>query len=950
MTIFDKIQECKNCDLCKLEINKIKPADRKRYEKQIMFVAQNPSYKREIREEIFEENNTSDRVMKLFFDKLNMKRDDFYFSNVVKCSTADNMAPDKESCSKCLDLFYEEVNEIKPLLIIFVSKFAYNLVDLDKIKCPVISLNHPSYYERLHGTAEKACDKMFEDLVSQTVVYSQKYNVTMDFINKKIYFKSQHSLIDFFNKANNMKIYNISVDNDYKTVGIFISNKINTLIEIKYHNYCYIECDEEEKEKYSIDGIPVKRFYYRRYSDLNNKKVYEKDIHSDYRFIVDYFDYFEPVNKSELNYLTYDIETNRSVDVVNTPGEVISIVYMMNDKLEFLMLDNGKNNFNELMSKSDVRIFEKESDMLSYFFDICRQSNIITGFNISGFDNIYLVNRAKKLGLDENSISPIFKIKNMIYEEKDRLDEMKFNVYGVDLIDSMSYAKDKFFIYSLDKPSQYNLDYLGTFLKLGTKVHSDSGPYTQWLEEPMKLYEYNIQDVVLCRKIEDYMGMIDYLLSFKKLMSTFNLKWSLYNSKIIDFFILCNFSKGIVFPNKHEGIIEELEGAYVKEPISGIYKDVAVFDFSSLYPNLIRQFNLSYETISRDKFANYDILEENIKKIDTTKVGILSLVVDKLMFMKTNISNAMANSDDKTLPVKYNAIKAVINGIYGVSKYRYFRLYNINCAEAITYLGRKLIQKSEEICNNNENFKTIYIDTDSCFIHNIKEDCSKEIFENLCLQINNDLSNFIKSEFNLDNKYLKMEFETLFYKLLMTKAKKKYYGMGYYVKGKDFKDLKSYGRGIDIVKKDTPHKLRPLLEEMLKSIILGNGFIDSKNAVEKIKKEIYSMTYKDLLITKQISRELNEYKVLPQHVKAMKYSNEHLGTNFGRSNYKGGLLHVVHPATEVIMMGNEMELPAGYKVNYKKYYELFVKNKMCLFLDDFKQLFSDNKTLTEYFK
>jgi hypothetical protein len=93
-----------------------------------------------------------------------------------------------------------------------------------------------------------------------------------------------------------MKIYNISVDNDYKTVGIFVSNKINTLIEIKYHNYCYIECDEEEKEKYSIDGVPVKRFYYRRYSDLNNKKVYEKDIHSDYRFIVDYFDYFEPVN------------------------------------------------------------------------------------------------------------------------------------------------------------------------------------------------------------------------------------------------------------------------------------------------------------------------------------------------------------------------------------------------------------------------------------------------------------------------------------------------------------------------------------------------------------------------------------------------------------------------------------------------------------------------------
>ena len=60
------------------------------------------------------------------------------------------------------------------------------------------------------------------------------------------------------------------------------------------------------------------------------------------------------------------------------------------------------------------------------------------------------------------------------------------------------------------------------------------------------------------------------------------------------------------------------------------------------------------------------------------------------------------------------------------------------------------------------------------------------------------------------------------------------------------------------------------------------------------------------------------------------------------------MLYVINPSTDVIMLENEMELPKGYEVDYKKYYELFVENKVSLFMEDFKKFFSKNKTLDKW--
>ena len=831
--------------------------------------------------------------------------------------------------------FYEEMDKIKPLIIIDLEK---SKIDKNKIKCPIVILDEWN---------------LFNNLYNKTINHELKYDCYINFISKKILFKNESCLINFISQIDDIRIANIAVDSEWKPVITFKGYKESIKCEFTYYNYCYTRCSASEMDKYSLDGVPVKRTYYRTFRDLP-EETWEKDLHADYRFIVDYSDYFEPIEKEKLNYMTYDIETNQSVDVINTPGEIISLVYLLNGKYEFLCLENNKGNMDCIRNKPDVVMFNTEKEMLRYFMNIFNKCNVITGFNTDGFDNIYLLNRAKLLGLDQNKFSPIGRVDNRIVEEKDRLDGRKLNIHGVDMIDAMTYAKDKFFIYSLDKPSQYNLDYLGQFLKLGTKVHDTRGPYTQWLEDPEMLYKYNIQDVKLTRDIEEHIGMINYLLSFKNLMPTFNLKWSLYNSKIIDFFILCNYSKDFAFPSKKENEYEELEGAYVKTPISGIYKNVAVCDYKSLYPNIIRQFNISFETITGDKnkYSNNTNID-NMFYTDNSREGLMPKVVNRLMYMKDDISDAMETDDDPLLPVKYNAIKAVINGIYGVSKYKYFRLYNINCARSITHLGRHLIKEAEAIADKKDGIYTIYGDTDSIFVH-LEGDYNymnaKKYFEDLMIYLNLELTKYLMTEYKSKNKFITLEFETLFDRIMMTKAKKKYFGVGHFVKGKDFDYQKAYGRGISIVKKDTPVILRPLLKQLLLDIVLSDKDSTIKDSIKVIKNKMFALDYQDLLITKQISRDLNDYKVTPQHVKAMLYSNKFIGTNFSRANYKGGMLHVINPSTEVIMLDSNIKLPTNYSVNYEKYFDLFVKNPMILYLDRFQYFFLKDKTLDDFFK
>jgi DNA polymerase elongation subunit (family B) len=106
--------------------------------------------------------------------------------------------------------------------------------------------------------------------------------------------------------------------------------------------------------------------------------------------------------------------------------------------------------------------------------------------------------------------------------------------------------------------------------------------------------------------------------------------------------------KNIVIPHKEKSDKDEkYAGAYVKEPIPGMYDWVVSLDLTSLYPSLIMQYNISPETlldekypgITVDKLLNKEVVIENIEgkcvsangcMYDTTKKGIFPQLVEKI--------------------------------------------------------------------------------------------------------------------------------------------------------------------------------------------------------------------------------------------------------------------------------------------------------------------------------
>jgi DNA polymerase elongation subunit (family B) len=69
------------------------------------------------------------------------------------------------------------------------------------------------------------------------------------------------------------------------------------------------------------------------------------------------------------------------------------------------------------------------------------------------------------------------------------------------------------------------------------------------------------------------------------------------------------YDRKLVIANRREDSIRgAYEGAYVKEPEVGIFRAATCFDYASLYPSVMRQYNISPESFI-EKTSNEDKLE-----------------------------------------------------------------------------------------------------------------------------------------------------------------------------------------------------------------------------------------------------------------------------------------------------------------------------------------------------
>ena len=434
------------------------------------------------------------------------------------------------------------------------------------------------------------------------------------------------------------------------------------------------------------------------------------------------------------------------------------------------------------MPKDDFVLFKfygNEPGMLNHFIDWFEENtpSVITGWNIQGYDIPYIINRIERvlgnsdnIGTDRLSritkrLSPVGQVRirqnNLQNERANKQAEILADIKGIFICDSLILYRDKFKIKNpLD--GGHGLSNVGEAECLGKKIEYEGNLKELYEKNFQKFYEYNVRDVDLARKIEDKckMGQLARMITSFGL-SDYN---SIYSS--IGYLIgsLQMFSRtemnDLVFPSykagKEEG--ESYEGAFVFEPIPGLYKDgIAVVDYNSLYPSTIRACNISPETyvgkISREPIKDmvgfkgeppielddddgtktYYIQTSTgqVKTID--KASLLKLLDEKCIFTRNNTlflkhkikrgvvaewcahffnlrkktKKEMQNLEMKlyrkevpeneiwkveemieNLDARQQAIKIMINSIYGIIGTAHSPIYNIHMAQTITRTGK----------------------------------------------------------------------------------------------------------------------------------------------------------------------------------------------------------------------------------------------------------------------
>jgi DNA polymerase-2 len=258
------------------------------------------------------------------------------------------------------------------------------------------------------------------------------------------------------------------------------------------------------------------------------------------------------------------------------------------------------------------------------------------------------------------------------------------------------------------------------------------------------------------------------------------------------------------------------QGGYVLEPRTGLHTNVWVFDFKSLYPSIIRTFNidpLSYVAHPRPS----DDLIRLPGGAFQRPAAILPRMLDELFPRREAAKKAGDN-------VASNAIKILMNSFYGVLGTPACRFYNPALANSITGTGREMLLWSKRWFEA-AGLDVLYGDTDSLFVHSRESDpetaCDQA--RRLVIALNNELERYVSERWQVRSR-LELEFEKLYLKLFLPRARhstrgasKRYAGL---LHGRAESDRVEFV-GMEVVRRDWTELAKEVQRELYNRLFTG---------------------------------------------------------------------------------------------------------------------------------
>jgi len=313
-------------------------------------------------------------------------------------------------------------------------------------------------------------------------------------------------------------------------------------------------------------------------------------------------------------------------------------------------------------------------------------------------------------------------------------------------------------------------------------------------------------------------------------------------------------SLGELIPSQKEQPFYPYRGAIVFEPKPGIHESVVVLDFASMYPNLMRKYNLSPDTLIRQgedyKIDQIFVIPEVNHKFRKSPDGLYRLALSDLIEERAVIKRelakpSIADSRFRELTEREKAVKVVTNACYGYAGWLGARWYAREVAESATALGRdtitRTVTKAKEV-----GLHVIYGDTDSIFVENDEDKVNK-----LLAWVNETLE-------------LEIRPERQYSRILFTEAMKRYAGL--------LQDGSLDVVGLEVVRGDWSEIAKQVQEEVLVSVLRDRS---TEEAVKKVILTVRKLRegrvpILDLTIRKSLAKSVQEYSVRTPHVEVAK--------------------------------------------------------------------------------
>ena len=305
---------------------------------------------------------------------------------------------------------------------------------------------------------------------------------------------------------------------------------------------------------------------------------------------------------------------------------------------------------------------------------------------------------------------------------------------------------------------------------------------------------------------------------------------------------------------------ERHSGGLVLQPEPGMYSNVWLFDYTSLYPSVIRTFNIDpVSYIARD--APESAIETTNKAHFSREKAILPEVLDDLFEER---QRAKSGGD----VVASQAIKILMNSFYGVLATPLCRFHNPRIANAVTSLGRYFLRYAKDWFEQ-LGFSVLYGDTDSVFVRSNQTTLGSSVYalgKELTGQFNFELSEHIQERWSVESK-INLEFQNLYTKFFLPAMRRSDQGARKRYAGLDHLTRKVEFTGMEVVRRDWTELAKEVQRELFGRLFTEEPVENYlRNCVDAVRKGEFDSK---LVYRKGLRKRLNQYKkVIPPHVAA----------------------------------------------------------------------------------